>query len=196
MRRLDGQKQRSMKAHAEEPTSGRVPLSQDPLRWLYPVLIAGMLIVLLDRHLEPERIETRVLKAEQYAENVSSGHWSRPPSFANWVLVTLEDGTRFQTERTAYEFRKGTELVIEKSALFDLVVRYRMPAVDGDRWSLPEQQSDDYRPIPYLILVMCCLLLLPWWSLEYRYIGKGLLLIMVVSWTFILIGTGILKMFA
>lgn len=182
-----------MKAHAEEPASGRVPLAKDPLRWLYPVLIAGMLIILLDRHLPPERNGTRVLKAEQYAVNVSSGHRSRPPSFANWVLVTLEDGTRFQTERTAYEFPKGSELVIEKSALFDQVMRYRMPAVDGDRWSVPEQESEDYRPIPYLILVMSLLLLLPWWSLEYRYIGKGLLLVMVLSWTFILIGTGILK---
>src|SRR5512137_2211879 len=104
MRRLGGQKQRSMKAHAEEPASGRVPLSQDPLHWLYPVLIAGMLIVLLDRHLEPKRIESRVVDVEQYDVNTSS---SRNYSVSNWVVVTLEDGTRFQTKRTQYRFPKG-----------------------------------------------------------------------------------------
>jgi hypothetical protein len=190
MRQLDRQKQRSLKAHAEEPASGRVPLSKDPLRWLYPALIAGMSIVLLDRHLAPERVESKVVEVEQFDVNTSS---SRFQSTSHWVVVILEDGTRFQTKRTQYRFPDHIPLVIEKSALFGRVLRYQRPTVDTNEWALLEEEDEDFRPLPYLILAVSFLLLLPWWSLEYRYIGKGLLLVMVLSWTFILIGTGILK---
>lgn len=168
-------------------SSGRTKRSRQ-LRWLNVWLIVVMSAVLLDKHLEPREVLSTISEAVQHQVRSGTRYHSRT---SYWVVVKLDNGMKFQTERLAKAFPKGLSVHVRSGAVFNSVQAYRID-LDGQRWVVLETESEQFKPMPYAVLVLSIVLLAPWWSMETSWLIQGMQLTILVAWLFMLFGTGIL----
>lgn len=175
----------------ERQVQGRSIMQRIPVMHLANLLLAlVMSVVVLDKHLPPLVERASVSETVQHKVKIRSRTKHRPMD-TYWVVVKLDNGRKFQTERVAKVFPVGTELELRVGALLSGVQAYRMDR-DTHPWVALETENEDFKPMPYAVIVFSILLLLPWWSVETRWVMQIIQITVLVAWMFMLFGTGIL----
>lgn len=158
------------------------------MRLVNLLLALVMGAVVLDKHLDPRIESAAVQEAVQHKVNIRS-RYQRGSTY--WVVLKMDNGRKFQTERMAKAFPVGTVLQLRVGALLGGVTAYRM---DGDihRWVSVEAEKEEFKPMPYAVLLLSIVLLAPWWKVETRWVMQAIQLTILVAWALMLIGTGVL----
>lgn len=158
------------------------------MRLVNLLLALVMGAVVLDKHLEPRIENAAVQEAVQHKVSIRS-RYQRGITY--WVVLKMDNGRKFQTERMATAFPVGTVLQLRVGALLGGVKAYRMDR-DIHRWVSVEAEKEEFKPMPYAVLLLSIVLLAPWWKLETRWVMQAIQLTILVAWALMLIGTGVL----
>lgn len=151
--------------------------------------------VLIDALLPLRTIAARIVEANEMSVNLSRKHDARP-TYTHWTAVELDNGIAFQTENGASAFPIGERMEVEVSRLRSCVVRYKPPNNGRFGWNEVESANEEFLAFPALIAGLALLLLMPWWSLENRWLMHGLMGLVLVAWLLTLIGTGVITAFS
>ncbi len=174
----------------------------DPAHWtirwqrhlygVYALLLIASGYVLIDALLPLRTISARIEEAHEMSVNVSS-EYDTHANYSYWTLVKLDNGVTFQTENGASEFPTGGTMDVEVTALRNEVVRYKPPNNGRSGWYEVEGANREYLAFPAAVVILALLLLIPWWSLENRWLLHGIMVLVLVAWLLTLLGTGVMR---
>lgn len=176
-------------------TSERVGRWDPHLRWLYVLLLLASGYVVLDALLPTRVLSSRVVDAEELKVNVSSRR-SAHANYVYWTVVSLDNGISFQTQNGASGFPIGSGIQVEVTRIRERVVRYQPPGNGRYGWNEVEAANKEFLAFPALAAVLSLLLLLPWWSMENRWLLNGLLILVLGAWLLTMVGTSVMTAFS
>lgn len=149
---------------------------------------------MVDAFLPLRTLSARVQQAYEMRVNISSKNDPRP-TYAYWTLVKLDNGMTFQTENRAAAFLIGETMDIQVTGMRSSVVRYKPPNNGRYGWNEVEGANKEFLAFPALVAGLALLLLIPWWSLENRWLLHVLIGLVLVAWLLTLLGTGGMRSF-
>jgi hypothetical protein len=165
---------------------------KDPWWWIYTLILVAGSLVFLDGSLVPDSLRSQVDHVKTYTVNTST---RSARSSTEWSVVTMEDGSRFQTNRPGSSFPKGTRLTMESGRIFGGVQRYWAEGEDPRSPHDVEASTRDLNMILFsgLSCVLAILLFVPLWSWENRWFLRIALGIAMGAWAISVFATGWLR---
>lgn len=154
---------------------------------LYCLLILASGSALGDAYLVPDQIESTIVRASQFEVNLSS---KRSKMIQPWTVITMADGTKFQTPGSADLFPVGDTLRLERTPLWKQVNRYKKRPDQTTYWTDLANRNREYDLFPALVLLCSVMLLIPFRAEQARWLLHGILLFVCFGWLLTMIGTG------
>lgn len=161
------------------------------LWWIHLILAMGTGIIVVDHVVPPEIVRLAVVNERAYQERIASHHTdgSSSTSTINTNVLRLSDGSALQLSSVGDWISAGDTIELQRTAMLDQPLLYRKRPSRMATWFEVDSARLEYRIYPYVVFACAVLLLfrLPWetvrWSLQ------AALIVMLVCWMLVLIGT-------
>ena len=157
------------------------------LRWLYAIVLVGGVVAILDTYLPTKRATSVIERVSEFSSFES--HRGGRGRTRYWSSIDLRNGKNIWTQRTANNFAVGDTIEIDISAVVGKVVRYNSHASAFGTWVGTEEIKEEYRPFPFVAVLIALLLFYPKWSTESRMLLHGVLFVTLVAWMIIMAAT-------
>ena len=167
-------------------------LSRTKIWWLYLLLTLSSGSIVVD-HILPATVDhLLVINERSYQERVGSAdrYPTYPPTTINSNILRLSDGTVLQLSFLGDLISEGDTLEVERTPFWKEPLQYRKKKARGTNWYEVDSNKIDYRPYPYIVFAFAFLLLFSWRSDNLRWTLQAGLVVMLVCWLVVIIGTG------
>lgn len=161
----------------------------DKLWWLWLLLTLTCGGVVLDHLLEPVTHQLTLVGERHYQEISGFRRSSRIESI-NANVLRFSDGTVLQVGSVNDWISIGDTLEVQRTPLFSQPLQFRKKKARSGDWQEAQSNKLEHRPYPYIVFACAFLLLFPWPSDTWRWSLQGVIVLTLVGWLLMMIGTG------